>query len=119
MDVAAKYIVQPNGDGGLDLVSGFDLINQSILDILETPIGSRFGREDYGSYIHLLIFEQNDSVLESLLYYYITSALEKWENRIRVEDLTFNRLEEGISCKVLYTLLNTMESSEYQYLIKR
>ena len=119
MDVAAKYPIVPNGYGSIDTVTGIDLIEQSIQDILQTPIGSRFGREDYGSYIHLLLFEQNDRVLESLLYYYITSALELWENRIRVADISFIVSDTTISCNISYTVLNTLENFSYEYNINK
>ncbi len=119
MDIAAKYPLIPNEFGSMDTVFGIDMIRQSIQDILETPVGSRFGCEDYGSYVHLLIFEQNDSVLESLLYYYITSALELWEKRIKTEDISFVSTDTEIACKIIFTVLNVSQIFEYDYVIKR
>jgi phage baseplate assembly protein W len=119
MDVAAKYPIVPNAYGSIDTVSEDELIKQSIQDILETPISTRFGREDYGSYIYLLIFEQNDSVLKSLLYYYIESALEKWEKRIKISSINFTISEYAIVANVYYTNLITQQQSYYEFTLNR
>ena len=36
---AAKFPLQPDTDNQIDKVEGFDCINQSIRDILDTPVG--------------------------------------------------------------------------------
>src|SRR5690554_4657164 len=65
-------------------LEGIEHIEQSVRDILTTPIGSRVMRRDYGSLLPELIdMPLNDA---TLLQAYSASvmALIRWEPRIRV-----------------------------------
>jgi phage baseplate assembly protein W len=65
-------------------LEGLEHIQQSVRDILTTPIGSRVMRRDYGSLLPELIdMPLNDA---TLLQAYSASvmALIRWEPRIRV-----------------------------------
>ncbi|ERS88736.1 GPW/gp25 family protein [Halomonas sp. PBN3] len=65
-------------------LEGIEHIQQSVRDILTTPIGSRVMRRDYGSLLPELIdMPLNDA---TLLQAYSASvmALIRWEPRIRV-----------------------------------
>ena len=68
----------------VNISKGIERINQSINIILSTPVGRNFGNRLFGSKLHTLIFEQNDSVFASLGRLYINEALSKWEPRISV-----------------------------------
>lgn len=63
-------------------LTGLDHLKQSISDILNTPIGSRVMRRDYGS----RLFELIDAPLnrETLvdIYAAVAEALMKWEDRL-------------------------------------
>jgi uncharacterized protein len=72
-----------NAESGRRL-EGLEHIQQSVRDILTTPIGSRVMRRDYGSLLPELIdMPLNDA---TLLQAYSASvmALIRWEPRIRV-----------------------------------
>lgn len=72
-----------NAESGRAL-EGIEHIQQSVRDILTTPIGSRVMRRDYGSLLPELIdMPLNDA---TLLQAYSASvmALIRWEPRIRV-----------------------------------
>ncbi|SFU80160.1 GPW/gp25 family protein [Halomonas korlensis] len=65
-------------------LEGLEHIQQSVRDILATPIGSRVMRRDYGSLLPELIDQPlNDA---TLLQAYAASvmAIIRWEPRIRV-----------------------------------
>lgn len=66
-------------------LDGIEHIQQSVRDILTTPIGSRVMRRDYGSLLPELIDQPlNDA---TLLRAYAASvmAIIRWEPRIRVQ----------------------------------
>lgn len=72
-----------NADSGRDL-TGLEHLKQSIADILNTPIGSRVMRRDYGS----RLFELVDAPINRSTVIEIISAtadaLMKWEDRLIV-----------------------------------
>lgn len=70
-------------------------IQQSIRDILLTPIGSRVMRRDYGSLLSALIDQpQNAAVrLQVMAACYI--AILRWEPRVRLTAITFNSHFDG------------------------
>lgn len=68
-------------------VTDVKAINNSIRNILLTPIGSLPGRPDFGSRINNLLFEQNDDAIKDLIEIYVIEALTKWEPRINITDI--------------------------------
>lgn len=72
-----------NAETGRDL-SGLDHLKQSIADILNTPIGSRVMRRDYGSRLFELIDAPiNRSTVVDIVAE-TAEALMKWEDRLVV-----------------------------------
>ena len=59
-------------------------LQQSIADILTTPLGSRLGRRTYGSLLPSLIDKPDNGPTRLRCYSAIASALMKWEPRLRV-----------------------------------
>lgn len=59
-------------------------IQQSITDILTTPIGSRVMRRDYGSLLFELIDQPGNPATTLLLMAATVGAIMAWEPRIRV-----------------------------------
>jgi|TARA_A100001518_G_C1221068_1_gene65426 hypothetical protein len=59
-------------------------INQSVSDILTTPIGSRVMRREYGSLLPELIDQPLNDALLLQAYAATIMALIRWEPRIRV-----------------------------------
>lgn len=80
-----------NVDGSLK--TGFDHVRQSIEVILNTPIGSRVMRRDFGSELMALIDRpMNDRVILAI-YSACATAIARWEPRfaitgISIDDLT-------------------------------
>lgn len=81
------------------------LVIQSIQRILTTPVGFRLMLPEYGSRLHQLKFEQNDSVLKALLERFIRESIEKWEKRckfVSVETSLSNDVAQcSITCRIL------------------
>lgn len=76
-------------------LSGTSHIQQSIEDILTTPIGSRVMRRDYGS----RLFELTDSAIgeagKLALIAATADAIHRWEPRVRVESVMISMPDPG------------------------
>lgn len=81
-------------------------IHESILQILGTRPGERFMNPEFGSHIRDLVFEPNDSVLKGFLLHYITDALERWEKRVYVTDVSFDGSPEAIDSNTLHVRIS-------------
>jgi len=106
----------PNNNGAVALIEGPALIKQSMFDVLETPRGTQFPNEEYGSLLYLLTFVPNDAVLKSLLVYFISEALFLWEKRIKVLDVTCESVNENtMNCYVQFRILASNEIDAFVY----
>lgn len=77
------------------VLDGVEHLQQSIADILTTPIGSRVMRRDYGSRLFDLIDRPvNDSWLVDC-YAWTAEALLRWEPRIKLRRVSISSIEEG------------------------
>lgn len=103
--------------GGLNTNTGFDRIDQSINHILGTRKGERFFLPDFGSNLHLLLFERNSFLLEDLADLYIREALSQWEPRISVVSVTVlpSREENVVPINIQYRLSNLNREHNYVY----
>lgn len=68
-------------------ISDLDHINQSISDILTTPIGTRVMRREYGSLLADLIDQPQNQVIKLKIMSAIYTAVSRWENRVRITRL--------------------------------
>lgn len=62
-------------------------LQQSIYDILMTPLGSRLMRRDYGSLLPFLIDQPINPATKLRLMAAIATALVKWEPRVKVRQV--------------------------------
>lgn len=65
-------------------------IEQSVDDILSTPIGSRVMRREYGSLVPELLDQPTNAYTRMLLQAACVMAITRWEPRISLTSLTFN-----------------------------
>lgn len=72
-------------------VEGLAHLQQSVSDILTTPVGSRVMRRDYGSLLPLLIDQPYNPATRIRLYAAVAGALMRWEPRIRVDSVSFGQ----------------------------
>jgi phage baseplate assembly protein W len=69
-------------------------INNSIRNILLTRRGSVPGKPRFGSDLYTLIFNQLDSLTESVAKSMIFACLTEFENRINIIDIDLKSVEE-------------------------
>ncbi len=113
-----KFPLSVDNYGKISLQSDLQLVRQSIVRILNTPVGSCFMNRDFGSHIYDLQFEPNDDILKSLLDYFITDAVEKWEGRVELLDVSIYddaKKPEQVNCSVTYKLKQSEEIDSFIY----
>jgi phage baseplate assembly protein W len=81
-----------NSQTGLS-ISEADHIRQSVRDILVTPVGSRVMRREYGSLLSALIDQPQSPALRLQIMAACYSAIQKWEPRVTLSTITFERGE--------------------------
>ena len=105
-------------NGQVNSNTGVDRINQSISMILGTRLGERMFLSDFGSKLHLLLFERNTYILQDLLNIYIREALSTWEPRIEVMQVTVpNEISEDniVPVTITYKISNSNRVVNYVY----
>ena len=81
-----------NSQTGLS-ISEVEHIRQSVRDILVTPVGSRVMRREYGSLLSALIDQPQTPALRLQIMAACYSAIRKWEPRVSLTTITFERSE--------------------------
>lgn len=76
-------------------ISGGAHLKQSITDILTTPIGSRVMRRDYGSRLFEKIDKPINGDLIAEIYSDIVEALDTWESRVEVTNVSVVSADKG------------------------
>jgi len=111
-----KYPVEVNQFGRIKTVFGRELIPQSIENILQTPLGSRYFLPEYGSKLHKLLFEPNDIIFKNLSILYIKEPLAIWEKRIKVLSVDVDTSERTISKNLItFEVLQSNEIDSFIY----
>ena len=79
-------------------------IEESIKDILLTPLGSRVMLPDYGSRIFELIDRKVDDEFRADLACYVIEAVEKWETRVKIDKVKLISLKDHkLNFKIVLT----------------
>ncbi|EMM0831552.1 GPW/gp25 family protein [Enterobacter roggenkampii] len=81
-----------NSQTGLG-ISEIEHIRQSVRDILVTPVGSRVMRREYGSLLSALSDQPQSEGLRLQIMAACYSAIQKWETRVSLTTITFERSE--------------------------
>ena len=89
----AKYIGMSRGTGRS--IEDLAHIQQSIADILATPVGSRVMRRDYGSLLSELLDSPQNPALRLQIMAACYGAILKWEPRVRLTGITFETTADG------------------------
>lgn len=85
-------------------------INESIKDILLTPLGSRVMLPDHGSRLFELIDRRVDDSFRADLACYVIEAVEKWEKRIKIDEVRLISLENhALKFKIIFEGGDSME----------
>jgi len=121
-DIAVSVAVAENSDNNAILVTkqqqgmnslnghimrGIDHLEQSVSDILLTPLGSRVMRRNYGSNLYLLKDQRMTSSNIMRIYSAVAEALQLWEPRILLDrvfidehDVSEGRLIVGLQWRI-------------------
>ncbi len=113
-----KYPYEIDSFGKIKYQSDEDLIKQSLQILFSEPIGTEFYREHYGSQIRQCIFEPNDAILRSLLDFYISDAIFKWEKRIQLIDIRYLQSDDKpdtIKCTNFYLIRQSNQIDSYVF----
>lgn len=77
-------------------------IEESIKDILTTPLGSRVMRPEYGSLLYTLVDKKIDDDFRLKLTQYVSEAITKWEKRVELKGV---RIQKGENHQLKIILL--------------
>lgn len=91
--MTARYLGM-NRNTGIG-ISDSEHISQSMRDILQTPVGSRVMRREYGSLLSALIDMPQNPALRLQIMVACYFAIQKWEPRIRLTSISFERGDTG------------------------
>ena len=82
--------------GGVAMVDGHAAIRQSVLLLLSTIPGERVMLPQYGCELNRLICQPNDATTAGLAVHYVRRAIERFEPRVEIVDLTAGRSDRSV-----------------------
>jgi phage baseplate assembly protein W len=82
-----RFPIEPDPDGGLGYVDGVENIEQSLRILVQTELGQRVMRPDFGSAAGRLVFAPGSEHYLGQLEGALRDAIRDWEPRIEVEEL--------------------------------
>jgi phage baseplate assembly protein W len=108
LGTGVSFPFKTNRYGEIDKAQYEDSIEESIKIILSTKLGERVMRPEFGCRIHELMFAPNTPDTHNLAIFYVVEALKEWENRILIQDVTVNKIDEtGINININYQIRDT------------
>lgn len=81
-------------------ITDMDHINQSVKDILTTPIGTRIERRNYGSLLFQLLDNPNNEATRLRVISAIVMALSQWETRIKLDQVELLTDKEKLTMQI-------------------
>lgn len=94
LGVGIEFPYKIDNLGKITLERGRDLIQQSLEKLFKTTKRTDFFREHFGSDVERALFEPNDVIAQSLLDFFVADAIQKWEKRVRLIEVTFNKPDD-------------------------
>ena len=104
--------------GSIAVSSGNSDVQEAIDIILGTAPGERPMRPEFGCGIHNYIFDTIDASMLGMVEYEIRAALDRWEPRIEVLEITpdLARVDEGVlMLEITYSLVATNDIRNLVY----
>ena len=98
-------------------VTDAELVQQSLLQILNTNRGERVMRPNFGCNLQQYVFENNDDLLEQLMRTEISSAISRWEPRAQLDNIVLQRNDTTLAVTVVYTVVTTQTKDTVQVAI--
>ena len=103
-----------DAEGKILLVSLEEDVRQAILIIIQTVLGERVMRPDFGAGLHSLVFEPVNRTTMALVQDAVERALIDWEPRIDINDLSVTTNENERN-SLLVELLYTVRATNTQF----
>jgi phage baseplate assembly protein W len=117
--VGWKFPVEFNsGSGDVFMLSGAELIRNSLDVLFATSLGERIMQPDYGSELDQFVFENLSKSIITYMQAVISDAILYGEPRIIVNEIEIDpQVNDGalIEIKVDYTILSTNSRYNYVY----
>jgi len=95
-------------------VTDAELVQQSLLQILNTNRGERVMRPNFGCNLQQYVFENNDDLLEQLMRTEISSSISRWEPRAQLDNILLQRNDTTLTVTVVYTVVTTQTKDTVQ-----
>jgi len=95
-----------------------DNINQNLTILFQTKIGERIMEYGYGTNLHALIFQTNNTTLLGDITNTISKAILLYEARVNLEKVTIENQDElngRIDIRVTYQIPNTNSRSNFVF----
>lgn len=107
--------------GRTRVITGKEKIEQSMRMILDTQQGSRFFLPLFGSKLYLLFDEPNDFIAKDLAELYVREAIELWEPRVVLVDVTatVNPVSTVIGINIEYRMKDSNSVESFIYSMNR
>ncbi|MBP1703955.1 MAG: hypothetical protein H6Q38_3062 [Chloroflexi bacterium] len=96
-----EFPLKIDPQGGIALTGERNEIEQAILIILGTAIGTRVMRPTFGSRLHELVFAPNNSHTAAEACRFVEEALGMWEPRIRILEVDAQPHANQDNCLVI------------------
>ena len=112
-----SFPMRVNKQGNLTLSREVNNIEESILIILLTEPGERLYRPDFGCRLHELAFAPLNSETLMLMRIYTQEALDRWEPRIQVENITTQaiNIRGQVNITINYRIKNSYDKRSLVY----
>lgn len=97
--------------GRLATVDDEASIRQALLLLLSTRPGERVNRPGYGCHLWRLAFEGADDTTAGLAIHYVTQAVETWEKRVQILDVSAGVPEDDpslLEVRMTYRVQSTL-----------
>jgi phage baseplate assembly protein W len=103
-----------NAEGRIRLVSLEEDVRQAILIIIQTALGERVMRPDFGAGLHALVFEPVSRTTMALVENTVRRALIEWEPRIDIARISVTT-DENERNRLLIELSYTVRATNTQF----
>lgn len=104
--------------GHTDKSDSIEKVKQSFRQILSVLKSERIIRREFGSDLHTLLFEPNDSSFDSLVKSFINQSIEKYEHRAIITDIQIIRdnILKGLAEIVIdFVMIQTQQPGNLVY----
>ena len=88
--------------GTLEPKSDEDILKSSVQWIVLTRLGERVMLPEFGSSLFDALFEPNDSTTAIDITRSVRSAVNRWDDRIIIEDVSVESVENKMEVKIMY-----------------